>query len=334
MPSRFVIAVVLSSILPVRVTYAQQVPCPPVSTEQVVHDAVISGAAFNDGYDDGMCGVGGEIYRLHRDQQLSTSIMRVAPDGSTSVFALPNDDVGVTQIAPTPAGLNVLSHGRSYRMYHFDREGRLLNQHQTSFVFTPSEMVVLPSGKTVAVGFRQLKNPMRVDLKFEGAVLDTDDQVVIGFDFPLTPAGGRWTPWMWGSEGKGMAAGDGVAYLILQSDHTFGIAIITEKGHVDVNILPVPPNSATRYHNQWLFGPGVAVEVYHDPSERPHPIDRFDEYDLASGQKLATKSAPGTGFAFGCYSGNQVSMLAHSAHVDPARHLSPNALRLVTSYLK
>jgi len=55
MPSRFVIAVVLSSILPVRVTYAQQVPCPPVSTEQVVHDAVISGAAFNDGYDDGMC---------------------------------------------------------------------------------------------------------------------------------------------------------------------------------------------------------------------------------------------------------------------------------------
>ena len=334
MPSQFVIAVVLASILPVRVTYAQQVLCPPVSAEQTVHDVAISGASFNDGYDDGMCAVDGEIYRRHRDPQLSTSIMRVAQDGSTSVFALPNDDVGLTQIAPTPAGLNVLSHGRTYHMYHFDREGRLLTQHQTSLVFIPSEMVVLPSGKTIAVGSRHHKNPTGVDFTFEGAVLDTDDQVVIGFDFPQTPSGGSWTPWMWGSEGKGMAAGYGVAYAILQSGHSFGIATITENGHVEVNVLPVPPNSETRYHNQWLFGPGVAVEVYHDPSERPHPVWRFDEYNLASGQKVASKSAPGTGFAFGCYSGNQVSMLAHSAHVDPSRHLSPNTLRLVTSYLK
>jgi len=96
----------------------------------------------------------------------------------------------------------------------------------------------------------------------------------------------------------------------------------------------VPLDTEQRHHNQWLFGLGVAVEVYQYVGEKPHVIFRFDEYDLGSGQKVATKSSPPVGFALGCYSGDQISMLAHSAHVDPARHLSPDTLRLVTAKLQ
>jgi len=74
--------------------------------------------------------------------------------------------------------------------------------------------------------------------------------------------------------------------------------------------------------------------VYHYTNDRPHVRDRFDEYDLKTGEKVGTKSAPPTGFQFGCYMGDEVSMLAHSAHADPARHRSWDTLRLVTSKLK
>lgn len=72
----------------------------------------------------------------------------------------------------------------------------------------------------------------------------------------------------------------------------------------------------------------------HYKGERPHVTFRFDEYDLKTGDKIATKTAPPTGFQFGFYMGNEFSMLAHSAHFDPARHLSWDTLRLVTSKLK
>ncbi len=332
MPSRLAVALLLANVLPVQISYAQQTPCTPVSTEQVVSDVVISGAAFNDGYDDGICGVDGEIYRRHSDQHVS-SVMRVARDGSTTVFDLPID-LRFAVVAPTNGGLNVLTLGKPQQMYRFDRQGKLLAHHQLSLVFTPAEMAVLPSGNTVVVGFRQLDDPTKLTSRFEGAVLNAEDQLVRGFDFPLTPSGDRWLPWMWGSLGKGMTAANAVAYVILQSKSMSSIATITETGHVDPKIVPVPPNSETRYHGSWMFGPGVAVEVYHDPIERPHPVDRFDEYDLVSGEKIATKSAPATGFAFGCYIGKEVSMLAHSADVDPARHLPAHTLRLVTSKLK
>jgi hypothetical protein len=60
--------------------------------------------------------------------------------------------------------------------------------------------------------------------------------------------------------------------------------------------------------------------LYLYTNERPHATDRFEEYDLKTGEKIATTSAPPTGFQFGCYMGDEFSMLAHSAHVDPARH--------------
>jgi hypothetical protein len=135
-----------------------------------------------------------------------------------------------------------------------------------------------------------------------------------------------------------MAVGDGVAYVILHSNEPpqTAIATISERGDDDLKIktIAAPLDTETRHHNEWVFGPGVAVDLYIHPNERPHTTDRFDEYDLKTGEKIATKSAPPTGFQFGCYLGDEVSMLAHSAHVDPARHLSWDTLRLVTSKLE
>lgn len=333
MLSRSVISLVLTSVLPVQVSYAQKEPCPPVGTEQVVREVVVSGAAFNDGYDGGICGIDGEIYR-RRDNGRWTSVMRIARDGSTFLFTIP-DNLSSAAIAPTSAGgLNIIAHRATYQMYRFDSHGKLLTQHEVSLVLNPMEMVVLPSGRTVVVGFRRPPATGTSPYIYGGAILDADDRVVRSFDFPPTPAGESWTPWMWGSVPQAIRAGAGVAYLILRSGPLSAIATITERGDIDVKAVPVPPNSSTRYHNEWLLGPGVAVEVYHDPSERPHPVLRFDEYDLSRGKKIASKSAPGTGFTFGCYSGREISMLAHSAHVDLARHLSKDTLRLVTSSLK
>ena len=135
-----------------------------------------------------------------------------------------------------------------------------------------------------------------------------------------------------------MLGGSGAAYVMLKSITTpngmlDAIATISETGNdiLKIKVIAVPPNSDQRHHNQWWFGPGVAVETYIDPSERPHPVDRFDEYDVTTGDRVATKTAPLTGFQLGCYLGNEFSMLAHSAHADPARQLSPDTPRLVTS---
>jgi hypothetical protein len=84
----------------------------------------------------------------------------------------------------------------------------------------------------------------------------------------------------------------------------------------------VPPDSDERHHNEWLFGPGVAVETYIFVNEKPHRLSRFDEYDLNSGEKVATKSARPIGFQSGCYFGDAFSMLAHSAHVDPPSNVN------------
>lgn len=112
------------------------------------------------------------------------------------------------------------------------------------------------------------------------------------------------------------------------------IATISETGDLDVKVIAAPVDTETRHHNEWEFGPEVAVDLYIYTNERPHVTYRFDEYDLKTGVKIATKSAPPTRFQFGCYMGDEFSMLAHSAHVDPARHLSSDTLRLVTSKLK
>ena len=338
MSFRSAIALLLANILPVHISYAQQAPCPPVSTAQIVSDVVVSGASLNDGYGGWTtCGVDGQVYR-HTSGRL-TSIQRVSPDGSTLVFSLPGD-AWPKAIAPTGTGLNILAgnisqtEGRFYEMYHFDSHAGLLTRRRVHMTFSPEEMAVTSSGKTIVVGHHPDDFAQRDDWKYGGAVLDADDQVTTSFDLPLPPDGGGWT-----FSGRQMEAEDGVAYVVLHSATTptglkTAIATITETGRLDVKVIPVPPDSDQRHHNEWLFGPGVAVEVYHYVGEKPHVTMRFDEYNLASGEKVATKSAPPTGFQSGCYLGNEFSMLAHSAHIDPARHLSPDTLRLVTSNLK
>lgn len=341
MSHRSTVALLLAYLLPFHISYAQQACCSPLSTEQVISDVVVSGASFNDGYMGWTtCGNDGQVYR-HPGSGRLTSIQRVSPDGSTLIFSLPDDAVPHA-IAFAGTGLNILgsnfsrTEGRFYEMYHFDSQANLLTNRRVHLTFGPERMAVTSSGKTIVLGHYPDDFSNREDWKYGGAVLDVDDQLTRSFDFPLPPGGGGWT---FASE---MLGGNDVAYVMLKSITTpngmlTAIARISETGNdiLKIKVVSIPPDSDQRHHNQWLFGPGVAVEVSHDVCTKPRcVVFRFDEYDLNSGQKIATKSAPPAGYTFGCYSGSEVSMLAHSAHLDPGRHLSPDTLRLVTSKLK
>jgi hypothetical protein len=266
------------------------------------------------------------------------SVMRVSRDGSTLLFSLP-EHVSPEVIAPANAGLNILSSVYSdaerrthLQVDHFDSQANLLAQNPVTIPIRPHQMAVLPSGRTIVAGTHSKGDPSNQDEWVYGfAILDENDKFVRSVDLPLPPGGGGWT-----FTGQ-MAAGDGVAYMMLHSREPpqTAIATISEKGNhiLDIKVIDAPLDSETRHHNEWLFGPGVAADEYHYKNERPHMSMRFDEYDLQTGAKIATKSAYGGGFQFGCYMGDEFSMLAHSAHVDPARHLPPDTLRLVTTKL-
>jgi len=328
---RLSVGLLFGSILAIHISYAQK----------VTSDIVVVGASVNDGYGGWTtCGVDGQVYRRPGSGRL-TSIMRVSRDGSTSLFALP-DGLRPQVFAPAGTGLNILaSHfsrteGPIFEMYHFDSQANLLAQHPVLIDFGPSEMAITTSGVTIVVGHHPDDFANRDDWKYGGAVLDADDKVITRFELPLSPGGGGWT-----FVGPRMAAGDGVAYVILHSEAgpkpATALATISESGHIDIKILPVPPDSDKHHHNEWLFGPGVAVEEYHylrATGGRPRAVSGFDEYDLTLGKRVATKTALPSGFQSGCYLGDEFSMLAHSAHVDPARHLLPEALRLVTVKLQ
>lgn len=323
MCARFAFALLFSAVL--------AAPSPAQQTG----DIVVQGASVNDGYGGWpTCGVEGQLYR-HPSGGNLTSVMRVSPDGSTLMFRLP-EQVYPDEIAPAGTGLNILGavldgeRRVHVQMFHFDGLANLLAQNQVTIPIRPTGMAVLPSGRTILAGHSN--NPQNQDeWKYGFAILDENDQLLRSIDLPLPPGGGGWT-----FAGSRMAVGVGVAYVMLHSNEPpqTAIATISETGDLDIKVTAAPLDTETRHHNEWVFGPGVAVDVYHYTNERPHVTDRFDEYDLKTGEKIATKSAPPTGFQFGCYTGDEVSMLAHSAHVDPARHLSPDTLRLVTSKLK
>jgi hypothetical protein len=327
MLSRFAIAVVFAGLFSIQASSAQE----------IISDVVFTNAAINDGYGGwAECGVDGQVYR-HPIGGFR-SIMRVSPDGSTLMFALP-DDAWPAAIAPSGKGLNILAsrasraEGRFYEMYHFDSQANLLARNPVHLTFSPQQMAVTSSGKTIVVGHHPDDMSQRDDWKYGGAVLDSDDQLTRGFDLPLPPGGGGWT-----FQGLQMAAGDGVAYAMLHSNtpSQTAIATISEAGNdiLKIKVIPVLEDTDQRHHNTWLFGPGVAVEMYHVVGQRPRVFFGFDEYDLSSGERIATKNTLGGGFQPGCYLGDRFSMLAHSAHVDPARGLAPETLRLVTSKLQ
>jgi hypothetical protein len=328
MRSRFsVAAVLLAAISLIDLTHAQQ----------IASDVVISGSTFNDGYMSwAECDNEGQLYRRLGDRR-ENSVMRIARDGSTLQFTLPESENMLGIFAPAAHGLAMLNpsftrgEANSYRMYRFDAQGNIVTRRPVSIDFHPTIMAETSSGKMIVVGYRPQIESWIEASKYGGAVLDADDQVVQLFEFPPAAKGDKWTP-----VGPRMAGGDGVAYLIVKSSDrpAYAIATISESGHVDINVLAVPPNSDTRHHNEWLFGTGVALEAYHFVGEKPHVIFRFDEYDLASGKKIRTQSTSGAGFVTGCYFGDQISYVAHSAHVAKERQLSPDTLRLVTVRLE
>ena len=303
-----------------------------------VKEVVVQGASLNDEYGGGTtCGVDGQVYRRPSGGPL-TSVMRVSPDGSTLLFTLP-EHVFPDLIAPVGTGVNIMSttyspgeHRFHFQMFDFDSQANLLSQTEGTLPVRPTGMAALPSGRTIVIGTHSNDPYNQNEWEYGFAILDSKDKVVKSVDLPLPPGGGGWT------FASPIAAGDGVAYVMLHDDNPpqTAIATIAEKGNknLDINVIAAPPNFGTREHNQWVFGPAVAVEIYHYSDERPHITLRFDEYDLGSGGKIATRSGPGTGFQFGCYLGDEFSMLAHSAHVDPARRLSSETLRLVTARLQ
>jgi hypothetical protein len=263
--------------------------------------------------------------------------MRVSRDGSSLLFALP-EHVRPQAVVVTGTGVNILSddplfESRSYfQMFHFDGQANLLAENHGIIPVSATTMAALPSGRTILAGTHSNNPNDQDEWKYGFAILDQNDKLVRSVDLPRPPGGGGWT---FASQ---MEAGDGVAYVMLHSGQPpqTAIATISEQGNqnLDIKVIAVPLDTETRHHNEWVFGPGVAVDVYHYSDERPHISLRFDEYDLNSGAMVATKSAPPTGFQFGCYMGDEFSMLAHSAHVDPARHLAPDTLRIVTSKLQ
>jgi hypothetical protein len=309
------------------------------AAQQVTGDVVIQGASLNDGYGGpSACGADGQLYRSPSGGA-TRSVMRVSPDGSSLLFTLPGD-ARPWVMAPAGTGLNILSHDNStaerrvvFQMYHFDGLANLLAQNQAAVPLRPYWMAALSSGRTVIAGSRLDSSDDPEDRKYGFAILDENDKLVKSVDLPLPPGGGGWT------FASRMGVGEGVAYIMLHSNEPprTAVAVISETGHLDITNVTLPADGDAHHHNEWLFGPGVAVEVYHylvQVDHRPRAFDGFDEYDLKTGEKVATKGLFPVGFAFGCYSGNEVSMLAHSAHVDPARRLSPETLRLVTVKLQ
>lgn len=299
-------------------------------------DVVVPGASVNDPYSvTSMCGGDGQVYRwTSGNPSQVNSVMRVGRDGSTVLFMLPQGADGGVRAA-TSEGLYVLSHhhgkadGSAYDLYRYDSQGNLVGQILVHTDFQVIGMAVLSSGAIVVTSLRGKDNE---DWKYGAAILNASGHVVKASELPLPPGGGGWTV------GAHLAAEGNTAYTMLHSnfEDKTAIATISDVGHLDIKVISIPANNEQRHHNQWLFGKGVAVETYINPSERPHASSFFDEYDLKTGEKIATKkTAPGVGgFNIGCYYGNEVTWLAGSAHVDPARGLSPDALRLVTTEIR
>jgi hypothetical protein len=175
--------------------------------------------------------------------------------------------------------------------------------------FRPLAIAKTASGKTIVVGYRPRIGADKEERVYGGAVLNSDGQVVKLFELPRTAEGNGWIP-----AGHRMPEGDGAAHLILQSGtEPSAIANISESGQVD--IIPLATVSGTRAHD-WFFGRGVAAELYQFAGEKPPGATQWDTCDLTSGKKISTKTLLLAGFAVGCYLGDEVSVLAHSAHVE------------------
>ena len=325
MLSRFVIAVLFVGVLPV-VTHSQE------------NNEVVLGS-IKDQLSLAACGPDGRTYFWRQNRDPSTgamsgpALLAVSRDGSMATFELP---IGALVTAVDDSGLRVLGalphrlhEDWRFEMYELDSQGSQLGHYSAAIDFFPRQMAVLPSRKTVVVGHTgDVSYSHRDQWTYVGAVLDTVGRVVTKFEFPSPAGGGKW---MVESREK-MAVEDGAAYLVLESDSDTGIAKISEAGHVDVKIIADPVDDDEHPHHLWLLGPGVAVEEYGYLGDRPRFKMHYDEYDLKSGEKIATKVS--SGGSAQCYFGTEVSWTVGSGNVDPSRHLSPDTLRLVFTKLE
>jgi hypothetical protein len=330
MTSRFAIAIGLASILVIYPSVAQQ----------LTSDVVISGASIKDGYMGGSCDDEGHLYlrpvnARPRPSGKAMSLLRVAKDGSTLLFTLPEPQWSIGVFAPTATGLSVLNNsytaaeGIYFHMYRFDWQAKLQTERAVAIDFQPVAMAETASGLTIVVGHRPRIGTDKEVRTYGGAILDANDQVAKVFEFPSTADGNKWTTVQF----PRMAGGNGVAYIMLESvtESRYAIATIAESGQT--GIIPLATVGGERFHD-WFFGKSVAVEQYQFSGQKPPGATNLDSFDLASGKKIDTKTLIPVGFSVACYLGDSVSMLAHSAHVEKSRGLSPDALRLVTVKLE
>jgi hypothetical protein len=309
------------------------------SGQQITSDIVVSGASTNDGYGNSNCDEHGELYRIRMNARPGgepVSVMRVAKDGSTVLIMIPQPDWGIQAISPSSDGLIVAANpgdgaerGLTH-IYHFDLQGKLQSQRTVSLDFQLVAMAETKSGMTIAVGYRPRLEMNQEARTYGGAVLNASDKVVTSFEFQPTTNGGRWkvvsTHRMWVDD-----RGASVALQSGDDDPNYAIATIDESGQI--RILPLLTVRDARYHD-WFFAKGVAAELYQFAEGAPPRPVKIDAFDLVTGKNLGTKTRPNVGFADACYLGDEMSMTAHSAHVEKSRGLSPDALRLVTVKLE
>jgi hypothetical protein len=310
----------------------------PSSGQQITSDVVVSGASMNDGYSNSNCDEDGQLYRIPMNARPGgepVSVMRVAKDGVTLLFTIPQPDWSIQAIAPAAEGLVVLTNPGDEaergltRIYRFDPRGNLRSQRTVSLDFRPVAMAETKSDMTIVVGYRSRMGRDQETRTYGGAVLNPSDQVIKLFEFQPRTDGGQWKV----VSTHRMSVDDRSATVVLQwgDDPNYAIARIDDLGQI--RMLPLNTVRGARYHD-WFFAKGVAAEQYQFAGEKPPGYTKIDYFDTVSGNNLGTKSLPGVGFAVACYLGDEVSMTAHSAHVEKSRGLSPDALRLVTVRLR
>jgi hypothetical protein len=282
--------------------------------QQITSDVEISGAGLNDGYfHGGQCDSQGRLYRPKYGHREASAIMRIARDGTTQIFTLPDSDMGLNAFAPTPSGLLVLINSYSRKdgvtrtLIQFDDAARITSTRRVPIEFEPEAMAVTSAGKTIIVGYQKQGEAKKI----VGEVLDVDDHVMQHFDFP--PGSEIEKPFALRVQG-----GDDGAYLI--NDSAVGpIYSISESGHV--NLFRAAPPAGAQFFT-WTLNGNVAVEAYRLVSDPiPGPF-RFDLYDAASGVKTNTMTVSRLpGFAIACYVGGEITVLGYGGPGSQALRL-------------
>jgi len=264
------------------------------------------------------CGTAGQAYFSSIGSEYF--ILRASLDGSSQKFNLP-DKKYASVVAPYADGVNILSPRlqpeKKRIIYHFDNLGNLLARHFVMTDLDDTIMATTSSGTTILVG--RSRGSENEDWEYGGIVLDDGDRVVSHFKLPSPPAGGGWSIGPQDQFDEPLITADGrTAYVVLHSDEPLAteIATISESGKLSVKPLPEPTLDDPHDHNRWFVGPGVAVEMYSFHAVKAADlVHHFDEYDLKSGRKIASKTARMGSvhpFTAACYFGEAVAGLGAS----------------------